>query len=112
MARINYCVAKFSEAVLGMATSAESLQDRLTKAVATDLSTLKVEDFPLHLTPQFRHIRAITTRTAAGDEVSVQEKVGAMSNDEAQSLIEKILALFEDVQEHYYREQFERRKPA
>jgi hypothetical protein len=38
--------------------------------------------------------------------------VGAMSNDEAQSLIEKILALFEDVQEHYYREQFERRKPA
>jgi recombination protein RecA len=30
----------------------------------------------------------------------------------AQNLIEKILALFEEVLEHYYREQFERRKPA
>jgi hypothetical protein len=112
MPRINYCVAKFSEAVLGMATSAESLQERLTKAVLNSISSLHIEDFPLHLIPQFRYIHAVTTRTPAGDEVSAQEKISKMSNDEAQNLIEKILSLFEDVMEHYYREQFERRKPA
>jgi hypothetical protein len=95
-----------------MATSTEGLQARLLKAVLKDISSLHIEDFPLHLIPQFRYIQAITTRTVAGDEVSVQEKVGQMSDDEARNLIEKIVALFDDVLEHYYREQFERRKPA
>jgi len=78
-----------------------------------DLSTLRVEDFPPHLIPQFRYILAQTTRTPASDDKeSPQEKFRQMSTDEARSLIEKIVALFEDVLEHYYREQFERARPS
>jgi hypothetical protein len=113
MARINYCVAKFSEAVLGMAASTEGLQGRLSRAMLIDLSTLHVEDFPPHLVPQFRYILAQATKNpGAGNEGSLHEKFSKMSMDEARSLIEKIVALFEDVLEHYYREQFERRRPS
>lgn len=113
MARINYCVAKISEAILEMATSTEGLQARLTKAMLRDINSLHIEDFPLHLIPQFRYIQALTTRAdAAGDEEALRATIGKMSDDEARNLIEKIVALFDDVLEHYYREQFERRRPA
>jgi len=112
MARINYCVAKISEAILEMATSTEGLQARLSKVMAKDMSSLHIEDFPLHLIPQFRYLQAVAAKDSeAGDERAVQATIGKMSDDEARNLIEKIVALFDDVLEHYYREQFGRQRP-
>jgi hypothetical protein len=99
--------------MLAMATSTESLQARLLKTMRNDFDTLRPEDFPSHLVAQIRQIHAATTKIpseAGGSEGSLKATINAMSNDDARFLIEKIAMLFEDVLQHYHREQFESRR--
>ena len=95
---LSYTWEKLFVAVLGMAKSDESLQDRLMGAYLS-FHTLRDEDFPEgDLRKSFHEIRyALTLRPAKGDEGTVRASTRLMRNKEAGELIEKIVSLYDEV---------------
>ena len=95
---LNYTWEKLFVAVLGMAKSDESLQDRLVGAHLS-FHTLGDEDFPEgELRESFQEImHALTWRPAKGDEGTVRATTSLMGNQEAAELVEKIVSLYDKV---------------
>jgi len=95
---LNYTWEKLFVAVLGMAKSDESLQDRLVGAHLS-FHTLRDEDFPEgELRKSFQEIMyALTLRPAREDKGTVRASTRLMRNKEAGELVEKIVSLYDEV---------------
>lgn len=95
---LNYTWEKLFVAVLGMAKSESSLQDRLVGAHLS-FHTLRDKDFPEgELRGSFQEImHALTWRPAKGDEGTVRATTSLMGNQEASELVEKIVSLYDEV---------------
>ena|SRR5687767_2232117 len=97
---LRYVDEKLFVAVLGMARSQDSLQDRLMGAWL-NFHTLQDRDLPEgDLRDQFQEItHALTWREAKGDEGTVRATTSQMSDQEASGFIEKIVSLYAEVAE-------------
>ncbi len=95
---LNYTWEKLFVAVLSMAKSDSSLQDRLVGAYLS-FHTLRDEDFPEgELRESFQEItHALTWRPARGDEGTVRATTHLMGDQEAGELVEKIVSLYDEV---------------
>lgn len=99
---LDYTWEKLHGAVAGMATSTESLQDRLMGAFLV-FHPLRAEDFPEgELRASFQDIKhALTWRPAQGDEGTVRATTLQMGDQEARDLIEKIVSLYDEIARVY-----------
>lgn len=90
-------------AVLGLARSTASVQERLTGAYLA-LQTLRPDaDLPGALQPAYASIEARLTAgepDGDGEEGSVRASTRAMSEEDARRLIEEIVALYDRMTRH------------
>jgi hypothetical protein len=99
---LQYVHGKLGHAILSMMQSTESLQDRLARACIYDLVPASIgnDKFPSDLREQLDFImKSVAKVKASGDEGRILATVSQMSEEEANSLIEKILLLYDDVGE-------------
>lgn len=95
---LSYTWEKLFVAVLSMAKSDASLQDRLVGAYLS-FHTLQDENFPEgELRESFKEIKfQLTMRPAKGNEGTVRASTRLMKDKEAGELIEKIVSLYDEV---------------
>ncbi|GLV61179.1 hypothetical protein KDH_79950 [Dictyobacter sp. S3.2.2.5] len=108
---LSYTWEKLFVAVLGMARSEASLQDRLMGAYLS-FHTLRDADFPKdELRTSFQEItHALTSQPAKGNEGTVQATTSLMGDQEAAELIEKIVSLYDEVAQLLGAEDYQRDK--
>lgn len=99
---LSYLSQKLSAAVLGMMQSTASLQDRLARACIFELTPASIGNvsLPKHIREQIATIMVEVAKSPpVGNEGTIIATTQKMSDDEASAVIEKILALYDDVQE-------------
>src|SRR5450755_969459 len=98
---LDYAYEKLSVAVTDIATSTDSLQNRLANAYIFGFHTIGLNvntDLPPNLRSLYRDIEKNLTKVPAqGDEGSVVATTRVMSDDEAKKLIEQIVYLNDEV---------------
>ena len=96
-----YVYEKLGSAVLSMMQSTESLQERLARACIYDLTRVSMgkAQLPTELLQQLEVITKSVTSVPGSGEGSILATTTRMSDEEASSLIEKILILYDDVAE-------------
>ena len=98
---LEYAQGKLYEAVVTMATSRSSLQDRLANAYIYGFNTIGLNlsaDLPPELQSSYLEIeKALTKVPGQESEGAVVATTRAMSNDEAQKLIEQLVDLYNEV---------------
>jgi len=98
---LDYAYEKLSVAVTSMATSTDSLQNRLANAYIYGFHTIGLDvnaDLPPNLRSLYREIEKNLTKVPArGDEGSVVATTSVMRDEEAKKLIEQIVYLYDEV---------------
>jgi hypothetical protein len=95
---LNYAVEKFSDAVGRMAVSRDSLQARLLDAYAHTFIAITPDDVPEDLRGDFESLeRDLTKREASAGEGTAAATINAMSDAEARRVIDRIIAMYEDL---------------
>lgn len=90
----DYTWEKVHAAVVGLATSIGSLQERLGDAFVGSLMHVEPDDLPASLRQDFARLdEALTRHEAEGDEGSVMASVARMSEEEARQLIESVVSM-------------------
>jgi hypothetical protein len=105
-----YTSEKFHQAVLALASSSESIQERLGSACSYYLSRLKSEDIPDEFKDDFKQIQELQiTERPNGSMIAVN-----LSDEEADRIAEKIVLIYDDLAQRLgvYDAQYEsRQKP-
>jgi hypothetical protein len=87
--------------VTSMATSTDSLQNRLANTYIYGFHTIGLDvdaDLPPNLRSVYREIeKSLTKEPARGDEGSVVATTSVMRDEEAKKLIEQIVYLYDEV---------------
>lgn len=97
MAR-DYAWEKFHTAVIGLASSRQSLQMRLADAYRFHLLHIEDEDLPQEITEDFKRLaQALRARKAKGDEGDAVASSMALSEGQAGDLIELIVSMYDRV---------------
>jgi hypothetical protein len=108
---LDYAYEKLSVAVTSMATSTDSLQNRLANAYITGFHTIGLNvnaDLPPNLRPLYHQIeRNLTKVPVQGDEGRVVATTRVMRDEEAKELIEQIVYLYDEVAQLIGREREE-----
>ncbi|MEA5617900.1 hypothetical protein VB711_08620 [Cronbergia sp. UHCC 0137] len=96
---LNYTREKLYSAVEILASSNESIQDRLHSAYINALIRLhEPNDFPEELREEFNEInKRLTEIQATSNEGSVQATTTKMSEEEAGNVAEKIVTLYDQI---------------
>jgi uncharacterized protein YebE (UPF0316 family) len=98
---LDYAYEKLFVAVTSMATSTDSLQNRLANAYIYGFHTIGLDvnaDLPPNLRSLYREIEKNLTKVPAqGNEGSVVATTRAMRDEEAKKLIEQIVHLYDEV---------------
>ena len=98
---LDYAYEKLSVAVTSMATSTDSLQNRLANVYVYGFHTIGLNvnaDLPPNLRSLYREIEKNLTKVPAqGDEGSVLATTRAMRDEEAKKVIEQIVYLYDEV---------------
>lgn len=96
---LSYAYEKLMIAVDVLATSPQTIQNRLGNAFISGLTRINPEeDLPVNLRTDFQQLLDQVTRVAAvGDEGTISATTRIMSDDEAAEIAKKILNLFHQV---------------
>lgn len=95
---MNYAFEKLMNAVLTLAKSKETHQDRLANAYLSGLLLIRPDDLPEDIREDFFELKAAMEKgTPRSDEGTVVASVRDMSEQEASNLIDSIVSLYADV---------------
>jgi hypothetical protein len=97
---ILYVLEKFQLAVLGFATSVQSLRERLADAYMSNFVQLNPRDVPAEIHQEFQGLRNALSRVSDGGKVgTLAISAATLSDDEARRLIQSVVSMYEDVVE-------------
>ena len=105
---LSYAYEKLMVAVDVLATSPQSIQDRIEDAFISGFSRINPnEDLPEKLRADFQQLQNQVTRVpATGDEGTLRATMRVVTDEEATEIAEKILHLFHQVLDELQQEQY------
>ena len=102
---VDYFHEKFSAAVQSMAASPESIQDRIADAYISQLHVLQPDELPDEIRMDFKiMVQQLTGAEPLGNEGSVKASVNQMSEDDAVSVAQKIVHMYDAIEARYHEE--------
>ena len=91
---------KFQLAVAGLATSVQSLRERLADAYMSNFVQLNPHDLPVEIRQAFQGLRNALSRVSEGGKVgTLTISAATLSDDETRRLIQSVISMYEDVVE-------------
>jgi hypothetical protein len=97
---LNYGWEKLHLAVMGAASSSDSLQERLKSAYLYHLMHLRAEDVPEDVWPRIEEFKEKLTSAKVDREI-VDATIREMSDMEAYGLVKELVSMYDSVAREY-----------